>query len=637
MAAIAKQEWIGIIQEVRGQGCPAHPPSKVFKPKHGLPKLEDYKGAAPPGYWSIFPTNYEHVRPSLICPKKLRRLAKEYGVQGAMLDQVLIDLEEGADIGCRGLAREPTFSTNAPSAYQFGAQVSDAIADWVAKGVAFGPVERKDLPADAKINGIMCKEKPNGSVRIINNLSMPKGQSVNDGINKYEFPAIMSSTTKFVGAVNRSGPGSYMTKLDWESAYKHISVRQKDRNLQWFQWMDRFFMEQALVFGGISSVGIYDRHAKIVLELVLAATGFPREQVCQHLDHVPAVGRLDELMAFDDTYYAIAGELGVRLTPRDDPEKAFGPSQTGVVLGVHYDTKNWTWAVPKERLTRLLIAIHEAMLLRSIPAADMESVVGKIINVKPLVPGGRFHVDQLLLAVSKIRRDEKAKRPAGPIRMTPLLFSQLEYWSLLLPACSGRTRIPDLEAGPPAWSVDFFTDAAGGSLRDPSRGLGGVGPGFWFYASWPRCINAGQQDERGRSLARKLSLLELMGPLFVVAVGHKQCKGQDVRVWVDNAGAVHIYRKGYSTACPRTSTVARAIAVVAAGLGCRLYVCKIRRCSTPGAVMADAISKGELRKFAGLWDGPLPEGAMVPRCLLRWLQNPVADPGLGDRILGEIL
>ena len=102
-----------------------------------------------------------------------------------------------------------------------------------------------------------------------------------------------------------------------------------------------------------------------------------------------------------------------------------------------------------------------------------------------------------------------------------------------------------------------------------------MGPGFWFYAPWPRCINAGSLDERGRSLARKLSLLELMGTLFVVACGAALCRNQDVRVWVDNVGAVHVFRKGYTTSCPCTSTVVSAAGVVADGLGCRLYVCKI--------------------------------------------------------------
>ena len=637
MAEEARDAWIQVIENVIKQGKPDPLPRKVFKPKYDLEILESYSGRAPPGYWEKFPANYDLPRPSLIDHDKLRRMAVELGVQGPMLDQVLVDLQEGANIGCVGKSRLPTRSTNAPSAYQFGPQVSDAIAEWTTKKVVYGPVTASDLPSNAKVNGIMVKEKPNGSVRIINNLSAPEGRAVNEGIDKNDFPAVMSSTPKFVKSLNYSGPGSWICKIDWGNAYKHISVRKEDLPLQWFQWMDRFFLELALIFGGVSSVGIYDRCAKVVLELVLAKSGFPRRQVCQHLDDVPAVGLKEDIMAFDDAYYAVAEDLGVQLAPRDDPEKAFGPSQEGVVFGVHYDTVTWTWAVPRERLARLLIVLHEVMELALIPPEVMESVSGKLINVRPLVPGSRFHISQLLAAVADIRRADKRREKSKPVVMTPLLLSQLEYWSILLPACSGRTQIPRLDSGPPAWAEDYFTDAAVGSLRDTGRGLGAVGPEFWFFVPWPRCVNSGELDEQGRSLARKMSLLELLGPLFVVAAGADACRGRDVRVWVDNAGSVHIYRKGYCPNCPRTSTVARAISVVAVGLRCRLYVCKIRRCSNRGSRMADAISKGALRQFADEWRGTLTEAARIPRSLLEWLRDPVEDHGLGDRILAEVL
>ena len=58
---------------------------------------------------------------------------------------------------------------------------------------ARGPVEKKDLPKDAKVSGIMTKAKPNGSVRVILNLSAPVGRSVNEGIDNSQFPATMSS------------------------------------------------------------------------------------------------------------------------------------------------------------------------------------------------------------------------------------------------------------------------------------------------------------------------------------------------------------------------------------------------------------------------------------------------------------
>ena len=80
----------------------------------------------------------------------------------------------------------------------------------------------------------------------------------------------MSSTAKWVAVLNRAGRGCLMTKVDWADAYKHIRVRAEDRILQWFSWLGKFFVELCLVFGTASSPGLYDRLAKLVLNLALA-------------------------------------------------------------------------------------------------------------------------------------------------------------------------------------------------------------------------------------------------------------------------------------------------------------------------------------------------------------------------------
>ncbi len=61
------------------------------------------------------------------------------------------------------------------------------------------------VPAGAKVSGIMVRPKPNGWVRVILNLSAPKGNSVNDGINKDDFPAKMSSTAAWLEVLDRAG------------------------------------------------------------------------------------------------------------------------------------------------------------------------------------------------------------------------------------------------------------------------------------------------------------------------------------------------------------------------------------------------------------------------------------------------
>ena len=107
---------------------------KIFTPKFELPCLEDYRRDAPQSYWDVFPKNLSWPAKSLVSHTRLRSMALECGFRDlVLLDKICRDLEFGADIGCRGDFRRPSYATNAPSAYENGQKVSDAIADWCHK------------------------------------------------------------------------------------------------------------------------------------------------------------------------------------------------------------------------------------------------------------------------------------------------------------------------------------------------------------------------------------------------------------------------------------------------------------------------------------------------------------------------
>ena len=138
-------------------------------------------------------------------------------------------------------------------------------------------------------------------------------------------------------------------------------------------------------------------------------------------------------------------------------------------------------------------------------------------------------------------------------------------------------------------------------------------------------------------MSRKLSPLELVGPLAVVCGGYTMLRGQPLKIYVDNAGSVEIWKKGYSTSCALSTTLVLALHTVATGLGCQVDLIKITRCSTAWAEMPDALSKAHFRRFWDLarrecLDLP-PDPARVPTELLRWLQSPRPDWDLGSRLL----
>ena len=273
----------------------------------------------------------------MINADKLRAAALSCGFPDRKtLKLVYKDLKHGAKIGCWEEFRFPFASTNAPSALNHGHQVSDSIADWISKGFIYGPVPLGEVPESAKFSGLMTiRPKPNGSVRIILNLSAPLGASVNEGINKDYFPASMSSMTDWLRALQKAGRRAEMCKIDWSDAYKHLAVHAEDTDLQWFEWCGKGFKELCLIFGGVSSAGIFDRVNKIVIHISLTLAKLDPGLICQVLDDCCAAAPEHStlLEEFDRTFHELAKDIGIKLAPRDDPDKSFAPQQRGVILG----------------------------------------------------------------------------------------------------------------------------------------------------------------------------------------------------------------------------------------------------------------------------------------------------------------
>ena len=637
------EDWVKRWEEL-GKNHPAvrEQEMKVFKPKHPLPHLMNYREPAPDWYWLEFPSNLVQPAKPSIDWKRLKKLGEESGFKDVqLLGKIIADVREGARIGCTGEARAPSRSTNAPSAFEDGEKVSDALADWVKKKFAFGPIHPSEVPAEAKFSGIMTRQKPNGSVRVILNLSASSdGTPVNKGIEKKDFPTSMSTLEDWLRAMKDAGKGCKFCKIDWSDAYKHLTVHQEDTDLQWFMWLGMAFKELCLIFGCTSSAGLFDRLAKLVLHIVVVKSGIDRRQVIQFLDDCCAAAQKDSpvLDRFDKTFFEVAKELGIKLAPRSDPDKSFSPSTRGTVLGITYDSVAWTWALPNNKLEQTLRDI-DSLLSSSVTTQErIWSTVGRILYIMPLVPTGKFNVDHLL-RINSVSEDRNCV-----IELPEKVKRQLRFWREILPVCSGVTSIPDPDNSLPPWAIEFYTDAAGGTLQKAGHGVGSVTVGCWVFLPWSKAINAGRQvaDDTERKLDRILSALELMGPLLTLTAGMGRFRGKMLKFWIDNSGSVYIYKKGYSTSCSLCSTIVKATATLAATFGCRVEVDKIARCSSPMAVMADCLSKADFEKFWNVARGNggfelALEPARVPGALLQWLEDPREDDDLGDKLVRGIL
>ena len=178
-----------MVARVATSKLPEMPSPKVFKAKMNLPKLANYRGTAPTSYWSKWPKRtFEQMLPtkSWVSSDKLKELALDYKYSDwERLEKVCQRIDKGADIGCTGNARLPTFCTNASSAYEYGERVADGIAEMIENGLMVGPLDEEEIPwKDITVSALMVKIKPNGKARLIINLSKPDNETGPTGVNK---------------------------------------------------------------------------------------------------------------------------------------------------------------------------------------------------------------------------------------------------------------------------------------------------------------------------------------------------------------------------------------------------------------------------------------------------------------------
>ena len=213
----------------------------------------------------------------------------------------------------------------------------------------------------------------------------------------------------------------------------------------------------------------------------------------------------------------------------------------------------------------------------------------------------------------------------------------LAWWKLVLPLFSGNSKLQDPGRRPLVSALKIFSDAAGGS-RDKLLNGGGMAiyPSTWAYVPHGFKVNAGLPTYDGKSLANKLSVWELVGPLLALVCAPEKLRGRQVVAFVDNDGSVFWYNKGWAKKCNLGNTIIRAIFLIATALDCDFWVEGISRCSSRETEAVDALSKWDYNRFISNMPMAVPMPRLVPRTLLEWMANPRPDRELGGRLLEEM-
>ena len=148
-----------------------------------------------------------------------------------------------------------------------------------------------------------------------------------------------------------------------------------DVRQQVFYWMGMYFAELCLTFGGSSSVGLFDRLAKVFRFIATKLSTILAKHVRQIIDDVVGCGTKEEVLDSYKKYREVALDCGVMLAPEDDPKKAFAAAQEGEVFGVVYNSVEFTWWLREDKqsiIVHMLCLLEQSAIhkLRFLPEAD---------------------------------------------------------------------------------------------------------------------------------------------------------------------------------------------------------------------------------------------------------------------------
>ena len=179
---------------------------------------------------------------------------------------------QGADIGYSGPV-VGRFTPNNRSATLRVTGVTAASGREAHAGLTRGPFVVPPL-SGFKVNALSARDKPNGDVRLILDLSQPVGSAVNEGIDPELFRVVYTSideAIRLIFAVGRKG--AQLFKADIQNAFKLIAVRPEQWRLLGFCWHGAFYYQVCLPFGCRSSPRLFNDFADCLEKLFQSGAG----------------------------------------------------------------------------------------------------------------------------------------------------------------------------------------------------------------------------------------------------------------------------------------------------------------------------------------------------------------------------
>ena len=452
---------------------------------------------------------------SILTPLRLLKFKEELRnhPNPAWVADILTGIDKGVPLGYHG-PRCQRISRNLTSAFQHPDIIDNELNKEVTAKRIIGPFNHPPI-LNLQCSGVGVVPKKTGGWRMIMHLSAPSESSINDGIDKEEFPLRYRTIDDAVQMVRHLGSKAKLAKIDIKSAFRTIPVQVEDRDLLGIHWHNKFYVDRCLPFGLRSAPFIFNEYAE-ALEWILHHN-YLIADIIHYLDDFLIAGRPGSRECEQALHrmLKVCQSLGFPIAFN----KVEGPSTLITFLGILIDTVAMELRLPPEKLESLMQLLQQWQTpRRKTTKRELLSLIGKLSFAAKVIPAGRIFLRRLIDLSTSV------KKLHHHICLTASARADIRWWQDFLPGWNGVSLM--LQADwVQASDLQLYTDASG------TLGYGAYYNKAWLSGRWS-----------SMQLERSIQWKELYAVVVAVATWGHQWQTKKILVHCDNQAIVHAWQ-----------------------------------------------------------------------------------------------
>ncbi len=373
---------------------------------------------------------YDNAANFRICPMNVRRCRKIFaGYDQTRLDVILDSIEFGVKLQSNivSITKPVVEFYNHKSALEHSDLVSAKLEKELKQNRIAGPFKVK--PTGLIISPLASVPKDKGTdIRLIHDLSFPKGDSVNSHIPRELCRVEYETLDDCLAIVASLGKDCLMSKTDIKSAYRIFEVHKLDYRLLGFTWNMLYYFDRCLPMGCAISCNKFEEFSKLLHWLLESKFGIL--YMSHIIDDFMFFGPADSVICQDylNLFIKVAVYLGIPIKH----EKTFNASTCLELHGIKVCTETMTASLPKDKINKAMTLIDNMLECSKTTLKTMQELCGFLNFCLHIIPSARPFMRRLYDVT-------KGKKPRWyKIRVTSEIKEDLKVWKMFLSTYNGK-------------------------------------------------------------------------------------------------------------------------------------------------------------------------------------------------------